>query len=70
MRTTIVPDVRADFYSVPDNNMLNIVYPQLYCPRCGSYEIGLRRFNDNQAIWGCRDCSAQFALDFSGQKRF
>ena len=70
MRTTIVPDARVDFDSISDTNVLNIVYPQLYCPRCGSYEIGLRRFNDNQAIWGCRECSVQFTLDFPMQKRF
>ncbi len=49
---------------------LSTVYPQLYCPRCGSYEIGLRQFEGAEAIWGCRDCAASFTLDFPRQRRF
>lgn len=45
-------------------------YPSLYCPRCGSYEIGLRMFLSNDAIWGCRDYQVLFALEFPSQFRF
>jgi ribosomal protein L37AE/L43A len=61
----------------PENNrrlesadMPTVIYPQLYCPKCGSYEIGLRRLEESQAIWGCRDCSSDFTLEFPRQRRF
>jgi hypothetical protein len=69
MKAVIEQEVNLGYY--PDSGaMLETTYPRLYCPRCGSYEIGLRRFDGNQAIWGCRDCAAYFMLGFPGEKRF
>ncbi|HBC47892.1 MAG TPA: hypothetical protein DCZ43_12660 [candidate division Zixibacteria bacterium] len=59
-----------DHYPDSGDAMLETIYPQLYCPRCGSYEIGLRHFHGEQAVWGCRDCAVLFALEFPRQNRF
>ena len=71
MKAVIDRTARKDYY--PDaakNETLVATYPQLYCPRCGSYEIGLRRLIDEQILWGCRDCLADFTLAFPREKRF
>jgi hypothetical protein len=70
MKTVIDPDLQVGFYPATENNTLTAIYPQLYCPRCGSYEIGLRRLYNNEIIWGCRDCAVLFNLDFPRSKRF
>jgi transposase-like protein len=70
MKAILDQENRRDIYSATNDNKLNVAYPQLYCPRCGSYEIGLRRFVNDQAVWGCRDCAASFTLDFPRQRRF
>ncbi len=63
-------DREVDIYPEESDKALATIYPQLYCPRCGSYEIGLRRFSGDQAIWGCRDCAALFMLNFPDHSRF
>jgi len=70
MKQVIGKALGLEIVPADDNSMLAAIYPQLYCPRCGSYEIGLRKFDDDQAIWGCRECAALFNLDFPGQRRF
>jgi len=49
---------------------LAIVYPGLYCPRCGSQEIGVERIIKDDAVWGNKECSANFRLLFPRQGRF
>jgi hypothetical protein len=69
MKGVLEQEVRTDYY--PDSSeVLGTTYPKLYCPRCGSYEIGLRHFNGDRAVWGCRDCAVFFTLDFPADKRF
>jgi ribosomal protein L37AE/L43A len=62
------PEMR--FNAAAKNPLLAAVYPGLYCPRCGSKEIGLKRLAAENAIWGCRDCMADFRLVFPRNKRF
>jgi transposase-like protein len=68
MKTILEQEV--DIYPETGDRKLATVYPQLYCPRCGSYEIGLRRFQGDEAIWGCRDCAVLFTLNFPDHSRF
>jgi transposase-like protein len=70
MKTVIDREIRTDIHSAGDDSLLSTSYPSLYCPRCGSYEIGLRRLIGDSAVWGCRDCNAMFTLDFPHEKRF
>jgi transposase-like protein len=70
MKGILEQEVRQDHYPDSGPNVLETIYPQLYCPRCGSYEIGLRRFQGERAVWGCRDCAVLFTLDFPGKMRF
>jgi predicted RNA-binding Zn-ribbon protein involved in translation (DUF1610 family) len=70
MKNVVEQEVRQDRYSDSGQEVLETTYPQLYCPRCGSYEIGLRKFQGDQAVWGCRDCAVLFKLDFPGHNRF
>ena len=58
--------------TIPPQSGLTLaaVYPGLYCPRCGSDEIGLKLFYHGDAIWGCRDCRADFKLNFPNKTRF
>lgn len=58
------------FNTPPERLLLAAVYPGLYCPRCGSREIGLKRLAGENAIWGCRECMADFRLEFPKSKRF
>jgi len=51
-------------------SMLAAVYPRMYCPRCGSMEIGLKMLAKNEAIWDCRECGADFRLMFPVSSRF
>jgi ribosomal protein L37AE/L43A len=50
--------------------MLAAVYPKMYCPRCGSMEIGLKKLTRGEAIWDCRECGADFRLVFPSNDRF
>ena len=52
------------------DSMLVMVYPRMYCPRCGSVDIGLERLAGGEAIWECRDCLADFRLVFPARNRF
>jgi hypothetical protein len=61
---------RREFDTAPERLLLAAVYPGLYCPRCGSIEIGLKRLAGERAIWGCRDCSVDFRLEFPENDRF
>jgi len=70
MKAVLNQQNQRDSYPEGSNSMLATTYPQLYCPRCGSYEIGLRQLLGADAVWGCRDCSAQFTLEFPGGRRF
>ena len=63
-------DPEMKFNAAPERLLLAAVYPGLYCPRCGSKEIGLKRLAAENTIWGCRDCSADFRLEFPTSKRF
>ncbi len=55
----------------PSNeNLLAAVYPGMYCPRCGSVEIGLKRLTKSDAIWDCRECTVNFRLIFPSYSRF
>lgn len=58
------------FNAAPERLLPVAVYPGLYCPRCGSKEIGLIRLVGESAIWGCRDCKADFRLEFPKNDRF
>ncbi len=42
------------FNAAPERLLQAAVYPGLYCPRCGSKEIGLKKLVGENAIWGCR----------------
>jgi hypothetical protein len=53
-----------------DETLLSVNYHQLYCPRSGLFEIGIKQFDGNKAIWGRRECAAVFLLDFPSQRRF
>jgi ribosomal protein L37AE/L43A len=70
MKTVVDKNIKKEMIEPASEQKLSAVYPQLYCPRCGSYEIGLRQFDGPDAIWGCRDCAAAFALDFPKERRF
>ena len=61
---------KMEFSTTPERLLLVAVYPGLYCPRCGSKEIGLKRLAGENAIGGCRDCSADFRLEFPRSIRF
>ena len=61
---------KLEFNTSSDRLLLAAVYPGLYCPRCGSKEIGLKKLAGENAIWGCRDCSADFRLEFPKINRF
>jgi transposase-like protein len=50
--------------------LLAAVYPRMYCPRCGSKEIGLKMLTQSEAIWDCRECGADFRLLFPASARF
>lgn len=58
------------FNAAPERLLPAAVYPGLYCPRCGSNEIGLKKLVGENAIWGCRDCKADFRLEFPKNNRF
>ena len=62
------PGMRFD--AAPERFLPTAVYPGLYCPRCGSMEIGLKKFAGENAIWDCRDCRADFRLEFPKNNRF
>lgn len=51
-------------------SLLAAVYPRMYCPRCGSMEIGLKMLTKGEAIWDCRECGADFRLIFPTSARF
>ncbi len=68
LKTNKLPELK--FNAAPERVLLAAIYPGLYCPRCGSMEIGLKRFEGENAIWGCRDCSADFKLEFPKNDRF
>lgn len=51
-------------------NLPAAVYPRMYCPRCGSMEIGLKMLTKSEAIWDCRECGADFRLLFPSSDRF
>jgi transposase-like protein len=70
MKAVLNRQNQSEFYPGSNENLLTTTYPQLYCPRCGSYEIGLRKLKGTEAIWGCKDCTAEFTLDFPGHRRF
>ena len=70
MKAVLSQQDQRDRYIAENEGLLATTYPQLYCPRCGSYEIGLRKLLASEAIWGCKDCSAEFILDFPGHRRF
>lgn len=61
---------KMKFNMAPERLLLAAVYPGLYCPRYGSKEIGLRRLAGENAICGCRECMADFRLEFPESKRF
>jgi ribosomal protein L37AE/L43A len=61
---------KMEFRTGTERLSMAAVYPGLYCPRCGSTEIGLKRLAGENAIWGCRDCSADFRLEFPKNSRF
>jgi transposase-like protein len=70
MRADVAKSLKTETITSEADTRLSTVYPQLYCPRCGSYEIGLRQFDGAEAIWGCRDCAATYALEFPRRRRF
>jgi transposase-like protein len=70
MRADVAKSLKKETIIPTGDLKLSTAYPQLYCPRCGSYEIGLRQFDGAEAIWGCLDCAASFALNFPRQRRF
>ncbi|OGC90544.1 MAG: hypothetical protein A2W25_00465 [candidate division Zixibacteria bacterium RBG_16_53_22] len=70
MRADVAKNLTVKAIMPANDTKFSIAYPQLYCPGCGSYEIGLRQFQGTEAIWGCRDCTANFALDFPRRRRF
>lgn len=70
MRLKLRKEIEMRFNAAPEKLLLAAVYPGLYCPRCGSKEIGLKRLVAENAIWGCRDCMADFRLEFPKSKRF
>jgi ribosomal protein L37AE/L43A len=49
---------------------LALIYPGLYCPRCGSQDIGVEKIITDSAIWNCRECMAEFKLVVPRQGRF
>jgi hypothetical protein len=62
------PKIRLKYLS--NENLLAAVYPGMYCPRCGSTEIGPKRLTKNEVIWECRDCDVDFRLIFPPSSRF
>jgi len=62
------PKIKLKYPS--NENLLTAKYPRMYCPRCGSVEIGLKRLTKSEAIWDCRDCSVDFRLIFPSRSRF
>jgi hypothetical protein len=70
MKAVLNREIQRDTFPAENDRILAIIYPQLYCPRCGSYEIGLRQLVRTSAVWGCKDCAALFTLDFPGRRRF
>jgi len=62
------PKIKLKYSS--NENLLAAVYPRMYCPRCGSMEIGLKRLTKSEAIWECRDCDVNFRLVFPSRSRF
>ncbi|UCE67274.1 MAG: hypothetical protein JSU85_04475 [Candidatus Zixiibacteriota bacterium] len=54
----------------PNENLLAAIYPKMYCPRCGSVEIGLKRLIKSDAVWECRECDVNFRLVFPSNSRF
>jgi transposase-like protein len=70
MKPVLNHHFQSELYPVANDSRLATTYPQLYCPRCGSYEIGLRKLLASEAVWGCKECSSEFILDFPGHRRF
>lgn len=47
-----------------------VIYPRMYCPRCGSLNIHLRQISESEPIWECWECAANFKLQFPLTRRF
>ncbi len=67
-KLTREPKIKLKYH--PGEQLLAAVYPRMYCPRCGSVDIELRRLTKSGAIWECGDCDANFRLIFPKATRF
>jgi ribosomal protein L37AE/L43A len=70
MRYNLRKDLKKKPRYIAGKELLAAVYPRIYCPRCGSKDIGLLMFSGNDAIWECRECDVNFRLIFPTQSRF